>query len=97
MPRGLRRIDEKAALQAAMRRALEQAAAPGVVRFVVPDPPSFGTSVAQTAPVRAAARVARTRAARAIVLHRRTRKKEATSADVPPDPRGRGGTMDLRI
>ena len=100
MPRGpaerpIRRADDEAALQAAMRRALEQGAAAAVAgRAAVADPPAFGGQVAPPAPVQGASAVVRCRGARSIVLRRRVRKKDAA----PPaaDPRGRGGKLDVR-
>ena len=88
--------DDEVALQAAMRRALEQAAAPAVVRFSVPDPPAFGTQVAQTAPIRGALGVSRSRAARTVLLVKRPRRKEPPRAERVNDPRGRGGKVDVR-
>jgi hypothetical protein len=102
VPRGpadrpLRKVDDEVALQAAMRRALEQAAAPGEVRFVVPDPPCFGTGVTQTAPVRRGSGVVRSRGARAVARIPRARKKAASPPDPAADPRGRGVRLDLSV
>jgi len=102
VPRGpadrpIRAGDDEVALQAAVRRALEQAAAPAIVRFTVPDPPSFGTGVAPTAAIRGGSGVVRSRGVRAAVGVRRIRKKGAARAEPIPDPRRRGEKIDFRV
>jgi hypothetical protein len=103
VPRGpadrpIRAADDDAALQAAMRRALEQAAAPMEARTPAPDPPVFGTRVAQTAPVRAAIGATRHKGAPAFspVRPGKRARKESPGRAVVPDPRGRGRKVDLR-
>ena len=102
MPRGpadrpIRVGDDEAALQAGMRRALEQGAAsvPGV-GVPEPAPPSFGRQVAQPAPVRVSSGVVRAKGARSFSPVRPRKRKEAPGGDPVPDPRGRGRKVDLR-
>jgi hypothetical protein len=95
--RPIRSADEEAALQAAMRQALERGAATAAAgRPPDPDPAAFGGQVRPTAPARAVSGVLRSRVARGIVRVKRTRKKEAAPAVPVADPRGRGGKVDVR-
>ena len=91
---------EAAALDAAMRRARDQAAAP-VPPGPVPEPdrPGPAVRVRRTEPVRGATVQGRTRGARSFVLERKLRRKreESSARKAPPDPRGRGGRVDVRV
>ena len=95
MPRGVRRTSEEAALQAARVRALEQGAA--AVVAVRPDavPAAVRVQVQPAAPAVGVQAVERTRPARSFVLAK-AKKKEKRDAP-PPDPRGRGGRIDLSL
>ena len=104
MPRGpadrpIRSRDDEVALQAAMRRALEQGAAPAESRPSGAEAPSFGASVAPAAAVRAAAPASRQRAVPPLprVRPRKADRRESPTGEAAPDPRGRGGTVDLRL
>jgi len=91
---------DPAALEAALRQAQERAAAPGSPGPVpVPERPGLSTRVKGTAPVRGAVVQGRTRGARSFDLQKKgRRKRDESSAGKPaPDPRGRGGRMDLRV
>jgi hypothetical protein len=91
---------EGAALDAALRRARDQAAAP-VPPGPAPQPDRPGPSVRvrQTEPVRGATVQGRTRGARTFVLQRKGRRKrdESSAGTAPPDPLGRGGRVDVRV
>ena len=91
---------DSAALEAAMRQAQERAAAP-VSPGPVPEPlrPGLPTRVQGTAPVRGATVQGRTRGARSHELQRKGRRKrdESSAGKAAPDPRGRGGRVDVRV
>lgn len=88
-----------AALQAAVRQARERAAAAAVpVGGGDPDPPAFCVRIAEAAPAGAGAEVRRSRDARSHVLGRaRKERKAPQGGEASPDPRGRGGTLDVRL
>ena len=89
-----------AAEEAALRQALERAAAPVPPGAVpVPDRPGQAGRVKEAAPVRGAVIQGRTRGARTFVLQRKGRRKrdESSAGKTAPDPRGRGGRVDLRV
>ncbi|MBV8881106.1 MAG: hypothetical protein JO332_14165 [Planctomycetaceae bacterium] len=91
---------ESAAEEAALRQALERAAAPVPPGPVpVPDRPGQAGRVKETEPVRGAVIQGRTRGARSFVLQRKGRRKrdESSAGKAAPDPRGRGGRVDLRV
>lgn len=91
---------DPAALDAALRQARERAAAP-VPPGSVPEPerPGPATRVRQTAPVRGATVQGRTRGAQSHVLQKKGRRKrdEPSAGKAAPDPRGRGGRVDVRV
>jgi hypothetical protein len=91
---------DSAALEAALRQAQERAAAP-VSPGSVPEPerPGLAPRVKGTEPVRGATVQGRTRGARSFVLHRKGRRKrdEPSAGKAVPDPRGRGGRVDVRV
>jgi hypothetical protein len=105
VPRGpsdrpIRNADAAAALQAAARQAQERGAAmiaPGPAAR--PDLPEFGVRVLETAPAPNVTGVRRTRNARALVLAEARKKggKESADGERAPDPRGRGGALDVRV
>lgn len=89
-----------AALDAALRQARERAAAPVPAGSApVPERPGQTSRVKGVAPVRGAAVQGRTRGAQSHVLPRKGRRKreESSAAAAAPDPRGRGGRVDLRV
>jgi len=90
---------DAAALEAAARQALERGAAPAPPPPAPsPDRPGPAVRVRQTAPVRGAAVQGRSRGARSFVLRRKGRAKrdEPPAGRAAPDPRGRGGRLDVR-
>ena len=93
--RPISRTAEEVALQAAMVRALEQGAAAVTAGRADPVPAGAGTGVAATAPMRGISPVAASRPARSFVLPRAKRKDK--KGPPPPDPRGRGGRVDVRL
>jgi hypothetical protein len=62
------------------------------------DLPEFGVRVLETAPARDVTGVMRARNARAFVLAeaRKKGRKESAGGERAPDPRGRGGALDVR-
>ena len=91
---------DSAALEAALRQAQERAAAP-VSPGHVPEPerPGPAVRVKETEPARGATVQGRSRGARSHVLQRKGRRKrdESSAGKAAPDPRGRGGRVDLRV
>jgi len=91
---------DSAALEAVLRQAQERAAAPGSPGFV-PEPvrPGLPTRVKGTAPIRGATVQGKNRGARSHELQRKGRRKrdESSAGKAAPDPRGRGGRVDVRV
>jgi len=91
---------ESAALEAARRQAQERASAP-VSPGSVPEPdrPGLASRVKEPEPVRGATVQGRTRGARSYVLQKKGRRKPdgSSAGKAAPDPRGRGGRVDLRV
>lgn len=103
MPRGpaTRPVEpgDAEALQAALTRAREQAAAP-VPPSHAPEPerPGKTSRVEETAPATGAVVQGGPRGARSFRLEPRRRKRtKEKPAAAPRDPRGRGGRVDLRV
>lgn len=91
---------EPAALDAALRQARERATAP-VPPGTAPEPsrPGPAVRVPEAAPVRGATVQGGTRGARSHALQKKGRRKrdEPSAGKAAPDPRGRGGRLDLRV
>ena len=91
---------DRAALEAALRQAQERAAAPvSPGRVPEPERPGPAVRVKEAEPARGATVQGRTRGARSHVLQRKGRRKrdEPSAGKAAPDPRGRGGRVDLRV
>ena len=91
---------DRAALEAAMRQAQERAAAPvSPGRVPKPERPGLTSPVKGVAPARGAIVQGRTRGARTHGLQRKGRRKrdESSAGKAAPDPRGRGGRVDVRV
>ncbi|HZE95859.1 MAG TPA: hypothetical protein VE981_02420 [Planctomycetota bacterium] len=88
------------ALDAAMRQARERAAAP-VPPGRVPDPEAPGTTprVEEVRPAVGAVVQGDPRGARShrLAPRRRRKTKDTPAGPDAPDPRGRGGRLDLRV
>lgn len=104
MPRGpaTRPVDpgDAEALQSALTRAREQAAAPVPPQHApAPERPGQTSQVKEPAPVAGATVQGGTRGARSFRLEprRRRKAKEKASDGAARDPRGRGGRVDLRV